>query len=128
MSIKKSKITKRNIIARNVFWSLSFLSNFGLIVGFFVYGLCFGVQETKYTLALVGLVGMTIALISTILKYHWRTPLIIVIGGLYFAINQFAYVLLAVAIAIVLDEMIFTPCYRHFREKASINKEIDRRV
>ena len=128
MSIKKSKITKRNIIARNVFWALSFLSNFGLIVGFFIYGLCCGAKETQYTLALVGLVGIVIAGISTILKYHWRTPLIIVIGGLYFAINQFAYVLLAVAIAIVLDEMIFTPCYRHFREKASINKEIDRRI
>lgn len=123
--MKKSKITKRNAFWRNIFWTLSFLSNIGLLLGFFIYGLIEG--ENKYGIALAGIVGMVLAVVSILIKKHWRTPLILLMVGLYLAIQRFEAVLVTVAIAIVLDELIFTPLYHHFREKTSINIEIDRR-
>lgn len=128
MSTHVSKITKKYRSFKRIFWSLSFLSNFGLILAFFIYGLIFGEKSTQYSLALVGIVGLIVSGISLILKQHWRTPLIIVVGGLYWAINEFANVLIAVAVCIVLDELIFTPCYKHFANKTMINGEIDRRL
>lgn len=124
----KSAITKRSRFARNLFWLLSFLCNFGPIVAFFIYGLVLGSPSTHYTVALVGIVGIVLGIISLISKFHWRTPLIIIIGGLYFAITQFAVVLITISICIVLDELIFTPLYHHYKSKTQINKEIDRRM
>lgn len=128
MSTHVSKVTKKCRAFKWLFWSLSFLSNFGLILGFFIYGLICGEKTTQYSLALVGVVGVVVSVLSVILKQHWRTPLILVVGGLYWAINEFANVLIAVAICIVLDEMIFTPCYKHFANKTMINGEIDKRL
>ena len=128
MSTHVSKITKKYRAFKRLFWSLSFLSNFGLILAFFIYGLIFGEKTTQYSLALVGIVGLVVSGLSVILKQHWRTPLILVLGGLYWAINEFANVLIAVAVCIVLDELIFTPCYKYFANKTMINGEIDRRL
>ena len=128
MSIHASRLTKKYRALKWLFWSLSFLSNFGLILGFFIYGLICGEKTTQYSLALVGIVGIIASGLSVILKQHWRTPLILVVGGLYWAINEFANVLIAVAVCIVADELIFTPCYKHFANKTMINGEIDKRL
>lgn len=126
MVLEMSKITKKYKFLRNLFWTFSFIANFGFIIGFFIYGMIEGTN--KYSMCLVGLVGVILGVISLILKYHWRTPLIIVLGGLYFAIDRFYIVLISLALCIILDELIFTPAYKHFREKSSINVEIDKRI
>ncbi len=127
MSKTASKTTKRCRGAKWTFWFLSFLCNFGLIIGFFIYGLVMGQETTKYTMCLTGVIGMVVATISTICKRHWRTPLIILLAGLYFAVKEFGMVLVAVGAGIVVDELIFTPLYEHYRNRTMINKEIDLR-
>ena len=125
---KASKQTKSARALRNLFWVLSALCNFGPVIGFFIYGLVAGTVATTYTMCIAGIVGIIVGIISLILKRHWRTPLIVIMGALYFAVSYFGWILLIVAICIVLDEMIFAPLFTHYRAKAQINKEIDRRM
>ena len=127
MSKSSSAVTKKCRGAKTIFWFLSFLCNFGLVIAFFIYGLIMGQETTKYTMCLTGVIGMIVALVSTILKRHWRTPLVILLAGMYFVVEQYGVVLVTIGVGIVLDELIFTPLYEHFRNRAMVNKEIDLR-
>lgn len=122
-----SKRTKKFRAGKWIFWSLSFLCNWGFIIAFFIYGLVCGEATAQYSVAITGIVAIILGIISILFKRHWRTPLIIILGGLYFAVMKFSIVIITLAVCIVLDELIFTPLYLYFREKTSINKEIDKR-
>lgn len=122
-----SKATKHARLWRNLFGALSYLCNFGLIIAFTIWGLIQGTQVTRYTMCIAAVVGIILAVVSVILKKHWITPLIILIGGLYFAITQFAEVLITLAVCIVADELVFQPLHKHFKAKTMINREIDKR-
>lgn len=126
--MKASKATKNARAGKWIFWSLSFLANFGLILGFFIWGLVCGTETTRYTMCLAGVVGVVLGTVSLLLKKHWRTPLVIVMAGLYYAISQFAPVLIALAVSIVADELVFSPLYHYFKSKTQINHEIDKRL
>lgn len=123
----KSKATKNAKICRNIFGLLSFICNFGLIIAFTIWGLIQGTQVTRYTMCIAAVVGIALSVISLIMKKHWITPLVILIGGLYFAISQFAEVLITLSVCIIADELVFQPLYKHFKNKAIINHEIDKR-
>lgn len=120
-------MTKQYRGAKWIFWFLSFLCNFGLVIAFFIYGMATATEITRYSMCLAGIVGMIVALTSTILKRHWRTPLVIMLGTMYFVAQNFAIVLITIGVAIMLDELFFTPAYKHFKNKAMINHEIDKR-
>ena len=122
-----SQRTKKFRAGKWIFWSLSFLCNWGFIIAFFIYGLVCGQATARYSVAITGIVAIILGIISILFKRHWRTPLIIILGGLYFAIMKFSIVIITLAVCIILDELIFTPLYLYFREKTSINKEIDKR-
>lgn len=122
------ELTKKTRWGARIWGFLSFLANFGPVIGFFIYGLIMGGPKTTYSMSLIGIVGIIVGLVSVILKKHWRTPLIIMLGGLYFAVNHFAIVLVSVAICIVLDEIMFEPLHKYYKTRLTINKEIDRRV
>lgn len=122
-----SKRTKKFRAGKWIFWSLSFLCNWGFIIAFFIYGLVCGEVTAQYSVAITGIVAIILGIISILFKRHWRTPLVIILGGLYFAVMKFSIVIITLAVCIILDELIFTPLYLYFREKTSINKEIDKR-
>lgn len=127
MKTVKTKRTKKYLASKRIFWTLSFLCNFGLLIAFFIYGMANATETVRYTMTMTGLVGIIVSGISAICKKHWRTPLVIILGGLYLVADKFLIVLAIIGIAIMLDELIFRPAYLHFREKASINLEIDKR-
>lgn len=122
-----SKRTRGFKVKHFIFSSLSFLCNYGLVIGFFIYAMIGATETTRYSIAMTGFVGIVVSLVSAICKKHWRTPLVIMLVGLFFATKKYATVLIIIGVAIVLDEMIFAPLAAHYKSKASINVEIDKR-
>lgn len=96
---------------------------------FFFIGLFNGeVKATsKFVLGLGTTVAIIIAAIGIINKHNWRTPIFIFLMMCYLALDAFIPILIVFAICTFLDEMVFTPAYKHYRELYIINREIDKR-
>lgn len=97
---------------------------------FFVLGIFNGEVKvaSKFFLGLGTVASLVIAVIGLISKMHLRTPMFIFILVCYFCLKHFVPVLIVFAICTLLDEMVFEPLYKHYREKYVINKEIDGRM
>lgn len=113
-------------ILRNMYGFASFLCNVGLIIYFIVYGYATGGTTTKYTMTMAAMAGITLSIVSAVLKKHWRTPLVLICAGLYFVVDKYMAVLITLAVAIMLDELIFSPLYQHYKLKYTIDREIVR--
>lgn len=60
-------------------------------------------------------------------KYHPRSIVWLLVLGIYVALEHIIPLIIAVAIASLLDEFVFTPLAKRYRELTRTNKEIDRR-
>lgn len=87
-----------------------------------------GDVRQKFTLGLTLMIAIILVVVNVIFKYHLRSAIWIVVLGIYFCIKNIMPLLLILAIGTVLDEFIFTPVYKRYREKYKVNKEIDRRL
>lgn len=81
---------------------------------------------------MVLLSSITVALILTgfnfVSKRNLRSPLWIVVLGLYFAIGQYLMPLIIIlAVVSLLDDVIFRPLIGHYRVKLIASKTIDER-
>jgi hypothetical protein len=122
-------MTKRYKRLSFLFSLLSFLCVWGPAIYFLVEAWFTGKLQGKdaITLGSTALVAIILCLVSFIFKYHWRTPVVIILMGLYFLAENFACILLVVGICIILDELLFTPLHKKFKGLYTINREIDKR-
>lgn len=90
----------------------------------------FIVGETIEKLALGGLAvsAMVLVCVNILMKAHLRSPVWLCLLGIYFALENILPLILMLAIGTVLDELLLTPLHKHFKSKASINYEIDKRI
>lgn len=123
-----SQKTRKCWHLKNLFWFLSFICSFGILLYAIVYGFATGSTASRYSLTLASIVCILMTLISILLKYHWRCPLVLMAIALYFIIDKIGAFLICLAIGIILDELLFTPLYKHYKAKTLINKEIDARI
>jgi hypothetical protein len=113
-------------LLRNMYGFASFLCNVGLIIYFIIYGYATGGTATKYTMTMAAMAGIVLSVVSAVFKKHWRTPLVLICAGLYFVVNSYMSVLITLAVAIMLDELIFSPLHQHYKLKYTIDREIVR--
>lgn len=73
----------------------------------------------------VAIIGSLISLLSK--TFTFRSRIWIILLALYFAMESISNILIMFAVTQILDELILTPLYRHFKNKVIINKEIDLR-
>lgn len=115
-----------------------------LAILFSIFSICLLLGPTAYYVALgfitSTLVIQKVALTSTIFlsliitlicavnKWNFKSKIWLIIICLFFCISNFLEMILVFAITQVLDELIVCPIRNHFRTKASINKEIDKRM
>ena len=75
------------------------------------------------TLAVV----LILTIINVIGKYHLRSPLFLLLIGIYIGIGKILTPLIITTIGVVLDEFIFHPLCIKYKNLYTINKEIDKR-
>ena len=69
-----------------------------------------------------------LTVVNLCMKSHARTPFWIILLALMMGLEAIYSVLISMAIGCLLDELIFAPLHRYARNKASINREIDKRT
>lgn len=125
----KSNITKKYAYLSIIFTILSFLLLLGP-AGFYIIA---GLATATLTIQKVAIVStVAVSLLLTLLcvinKWVFRSKIWLIILALFFVIEDFLLMILIFGTTQIIDELIVTPLARHFRNKASINKEIDRRL
>lgn len=114
---------------KNIFSLLSFLCTVGPLVYFLISAVLNGEVKAseKVGLAFSVVVCAILVALNAIKKYRLRSPVYILIIGLQICLKNLLVVFVVLAITTILDEFIFTPLKRKYREKYIINKEIDSR-
>ena len=80
-------------------------------------------------LALGGLATFSIVLVlfNVLLKASLRSPLWIMLLGIYLVLNSILPLILFIAVGTILDEFILSPLARKYKNLYVINNEIDKR-
>lgn len=108
---------------------LSVLCSIGPAIGYVIYGLISAqlvTQKASIMLcAFLAIIGSLLCLISRV--FTFRSRIWVILLALISIVNSYLTMILVFAITQVADEMIFAPAARYFRQKYSINKEIDKR-
>lgn len=87
------------------------------------------VQEVnKYTLGIMCSVALVITLINIVAKLHLRCIPWILLLGIYLCLRNITTLLVIMAITTIIDELILVPLHKSFKNKYTINKEIDKRL
>lgn len=125
----KSNITKKYGCLSIIFTIISFLLLLGP-AGFYIIA---GLTTATLTIQKVAIVStVAVSLLLTLLcainKWVFRSKIWLIILALFFVIEDFLLMILIFGTTQIIDELVITPLARHFRNKTSINKEIDRRL
>ena len=82
----------------------------------------------KYTLGIMCSVALIVTIINIVAKLRLRCIPWILLLGIYVCLKEITSLLVIMAITTIIDEMIITPLHKSFKNKYTINKEIDKRL
>lgn len=85
-------------------------------------------EVNKYTLGIMCSVSLVITLINIVAKLHLRCIPWILLLGIYVCLKDITTLLIIMAITTIIDELILMPLHKSFKNKYTINKEIDKRL
>lgn len=81
----------------------------------------------KITLTASLVIGAILLMINVILKFNLRCPLWIIIIGVYYSLGDIMTLIILIAIATVVDELILSPLIRRYHTELIANIAMDRR-
>ena len=61
------------------------------------------------------------------MKLHLRSAIWLLVLGVYICLQNIQTLLIMVAVCTILDEIVFTPLHKKYKNLYIINKEIDKR-
>lgn len=124
-----NKRTKHFLICAIIFTVLSVLCTVGPAIYFTVVGLITAeltIQKTVLVGSIfVAIIGSLFCLISK--TFTFRSKVWVFLLALFFCLESFTTVIIVFAATQIVDELILSPIAKHYRNKFSINKEIDKR-
>lgn len=125
----KSKQTKKYSTLAFIFTIISTLLFLGPTVFYIILGFTTA-TVTLYKITLVATIAVSILLtgLCAINKWVFRSKIWLIVVALFLVIDKFIVMIMIFAITQILDELIVSPIAKHFRAKASINREIDKRM
>ena len=123
----KSDITKKYRRLSILFQFLSILVLVGPLAYYTILGFVNGEVTEKFTLGVTFVIVAILFVINILFKYHIRSTIWILVLGIYFCISNILPLLLMVAIGTIVDEFILTPLHKSYKNKYTINREIDKR-
>ena len=123
-----SKETRKYKNLSILFLALSILVLVAPLAYYSVVGFIEGETTEKFTLGLTFVIAAILFVINILFKFHIRSTIWILVLGIYFCLDSILPLIFMVAVGNILDEFLFTPLHKHYKSKASINKEIDKRI
>lgn len=94
---------------------------------FVIWGFIEGTPHRKLALGGLIVVAAVMVVINIIMKLSLRSIPWIVLIGIYICLKEITILLIIMAITTVVDEVVLTPLSKKFKQKLTINKEIDKR-
>lgn len=127
--MKASSFTNRT---RARLWTYRILDLLILLLPIMIYiGFAYadGAALTHEKVALTGCISIALilTLFNILTKRHLRSPIWILLIGLYCIVDNLLPLVITLASATVADEFILTPLISHYRTKLVADKAIDRR-
>ena len=124
-----SQRTKKFKILYIIFSIISFLLTLGPVSFYIVKGYI-DADLTKEKVALTGIILCAIILtaVNVLIKHHIRSTIWLLMLGIYYCVDNIMPLLLMIAIGTILDEFIVSPLKKSFKNKKTINSEIDKRI
>lgn len=123
-----SKETRKYKNLSILFLALSILVLVAPLAYYSIVGFIEGETTEKFTLGLTFVIAAILFVINILFKFHIRSTIWVLVLGIYFCLDNILPLIFMVAIGNILDEFLFTPLHKHYKSKASINKEIDKRI
>ena len=119
--------TKKFKFRYHFFHFLSLMCSIAPLLIYGIIGFSNGSAGEKFSLGISIIIALILVLINIILKLSLRSTIWILVLGIYICLDNILPLLLIIAITTIIDEFIFTPLYKSFKNKFIINREIDRR-
>ena len=123
----KSEITKKYQRLSILFQCLSILVLVAPLAYYTILGFINGETTEKFTLGITFVIAAILFIVNVLFKYHIRSTIWILVLGIYFCMDNILPLLFMVAIGTILDEFILTPLHKSYKNKCTINREIDKR-
>lgn len=120
--------TKKYGFLAGLFETLGWLVLTVPMLVFIIIGFIMGSVVSKLVLGLTGVAALIILAFSALQKLRLRSPLWILCIGLSFCLAEIYPLLIFMGAGTILDEIIFSPLGKHYRNLHTINKEIDKRL
>lgn len=123
-----SNPTKKYRTAYWILTAISFLLIFAPLISYTIYGFVVGEPAKKVTLAITLVAAILLTTLSIVLKFNIRSTIFILILGIYFCIDNILPLIIIISACTIADEFIITPLQKMYKNKLTINKEIDKRL
>lgn len=123
-----SKETRKYKALSILFLALSILLLVAPLAYYSIQGFIEGETTDKFTLGITFVIACILFVINIMFKFHIKSTIWIIVLGIYFCLDNILPMIFMVAIGNILDEFVFTPLHNHYKNKAIINKEIDKRI
>ena len=127
-TVPMSKPTKTYKSKAIFFFVLSMLATVGPILVFVIWAFVTSETHQKVVLSMTLIGAAILAALSLIQKLHLRSPVFLILIGLWFVLDKVMACIIVIALCTVLDELVFWPLYKSYSSKFKINKEIDKRL
>lgn len=124
----KSNTTKKYETLAFIFGALSLLVLISPVLVYTIQAFIMGEVVEKFVVGGLGIAALIAAGASLFLKLNLKCPIWLILIGIYFALDNIMPLLLLVAAGVILDELVLTPLHKNFKNKATINLEIDKRM
>lgn len=97
------------------------------IIVYSIKGLAEGSFTGRTTLTIMMMFTICLVIINVVKKYNLRSPLFLMLIGIYACLHNITTLLVIIAITTIIDELIIDPLRKSIKNKYIINKEIDKR-
>ncbi|MBR2554663.1 MAG: hypothetical protein IKE94_07385 [Aeriscardovia sp.] len=121
-------MTKHYFKLMIIFLILSAICLFGPISVFFLRAFVVGDTAQKLTMGVTFTIALILFIINLIMKSHLRSVIWVLLLGVFAVIDHYLLIIIVFAVCCFLEELIFSPLYRYYKNKVRINKEIDKRI
>lgn len=127
--ITESKVTKSMKRKYYFYQVLSILVTVAPLLVYIVIGFANGDihKGQKVFLGFTCIMAAILVTINTLMKYHLRSPLFILLLGVYYALTNILPLIVIIAVGTIIDEFLFAPKAKKYKLKMQMNKEIDNR-
>jgi hypothetical protein len=125
-------MSDRTIKFKRLYWIFlifSLLLNVGPLAGYSITALINAdLVHEKVALTMTVFIVLILTIVSMINRVTMKSRLWIVLIGIYMCIDYILTPLIIIAVCQILDEIVVTPLKKTYKNKLTINKEMDMRL